>query len=968
MFVLQNTPEVPQLRLGEVQLSGEAFAHNTSKFDLTFSITATTHGMQGVVEYSTDLYTEQTIMRMLAHFKELLTSIVKEPEQRIRALPMLSKIEEQQLLVEFNDNNVEYPKHKSVVDLFEQQVAKTPQAIALVFGDGQMSYRELDERSNQLANYLLDKGIKPGSNIGLLSLRGIEMIAGMLGILKAGCAYVPFNTQYPAERLQYIIEDAAIKVIVSTGKELVKASGLEGYTCIDLKESLLSSRQATGVKTGPDSRIYIMYTSGTTGRPKGIAVSNRNVLKLVYEPGEITVRQQDRVLQWSNYSFDGSVYDIYSSLLLGASLHLIKDDWVSDVNELSRVITEQKITVCFITTALFNSFIDINPDALKGLRKILFGGEMVSPSHVRRALSVLGAEKMVHVYGPTETTVYATYYAVDRVNEQGIIPIGKPLSNTKALLLNRNGDLVPLGVPGELYIGGDGVSLGYVNNQELSAEKFVAHPLSENSKERFYRTGDLARWLPDGNIEYLGRIDDQVKIRGYRIEPAEIESVLIQSGLVSQGVVLAREDNQGNKRLVGYVISNGVFSKEAIVTNLKTKLPDYMVPLLWIELESLPLTPNGKIDKKALPDPDASELRSHEYVAPRNELEARLAQIWKEILKLERVGIHDNFFELGGDSIITLQVVHRAKRLGYILQPKDLFIHQTIDGLATVITERTRRSALGHQDSLPEATKEERFMIPIKAEGTKIPFFAVIGFSAYSRLGPYVIKDQPLYYLQPPSSYNNVEEIASYYISEMKLLQPSGPYHIGGYCGGGIIAHEMAHQLVANGDEVSILVLIEYYSLRARLSKSSLRYIKRRLLYYKNRFISLYHSEPSRFDLMKFIIKKSYNGLIKKLNRHRRTNNTRGSEINTSPAKPQINTSPAQPYRAKPYSGKVTLFKASIPPLEMTDAPLMGWSDYFTGEVETIIINGGHLGIFKEPGVIQLADQLSTVLEKANEK
>ena len=446
---------------------------------------------------------------------------------------------------------------------------------------------------------MIEKGIKPGENIGLLSMRNIEMIIGMFGILKAGCAYVPFNTEYPSERLNYIIEDCDIKHIVTTDKELLTDRGLEKNDCIDIKDSLSASVKSPGIKTDIDSCVYVMFTSGTTGRPKGIAVSNRNVIKLVYDRGSISINEDDRVLQWSNYSFDGSTYDIYSSLLKGASLYLIKDSWSSDADELSRVMEEENITVCFMTTALFNTLVDIHIDSLKGLRKLLFGGEMVSLSHVRRALSVLGEGKIVHVYGPTETTVYATSHSIDRINEDGIIPIGKPLSNTQLYVLNGLQEPVPTGVAGELYIGGDGVSLGYVNNPELTKEKFIQNPFNKNKTDRLYRTGDMVRMLPDGSIEYLGRTDEQVKIRGYRIELGEIESVIQESGLVSKSVVLAKEDSQGTKRLVAYAVPKDVFDKDAMINYLRERLPEYMVPALWVELESLPLTPNGKTDKKA---------------------------------------------------------------------------------------------------------------------------------------------------------------------------------------------------------------------------------------------------------------------------------------------------------------------------------------------------------------------------------
>ena len=375
-----------------------------------------------------------------------------------------------------------------------------------------------------------------------------------------------------------IIEDAGITTIVITDYDLLTECSLDDFNSIHINDALVASQEKPSVLIGIDTCMYIMYTSGTTGRPKGIAVSNRNVIKLVYDAGEIAIKPGDRVLQWSNYSFDGSTYDIYSSLLTGASLYLIKDEWASDVDELSAMIVEHNISVLFITTALFNTFIDVNPAIFTGLRKLLFGGENVSLSHVKRALEMTGPGKIVHVYGPTETTVYATSYAIDHISTDGVIPIGRPLSNTKLLVLNEKSELVPLGVPGELYIGGDGVSLGYINNPELTAEKFVPNPFTHNG-DRFYRSGDLVRWLPGGVVEYIGRIDNQVKVRGYRIELGEIESVLIQSGLVKQAVVTANQDAHGTRRLVGYIVTEEFLQYSYHNGNdLVTPMPEWNFP------------------------------------------------------------------------------------------------------------------------------------------------------------------------------------------------------------------------------------------------------------------------------------------------------------------------------------------------------------------------------------------------------
>ncbi|MEZ4691278.1 MAG: amino acid adenylation domain-containing protein [Ignavibacteria bacterium] len=616
------------------------------------------------------------------------------------------------------------------MELFEEQVLNTPDSVAVVYGNDSISYKELDERANKLANHIIAKGINPGDKIGLLSYRCIDMMTGIFGILKAGCAYVPFNTDYPAERIKFITEDCGIKNIIYNDKGLLEKSGLEDsavYDFIYIKDSESDSAKAPGIKTDIDSCIYVMFTSGTTGRPKGIAVSHRNVIKLVYDTGGIAIREGDRVLQWSNYSFDGSTYDIYGSLLTGASLHLIKDEWASDGDELARVITEQKISVVFMTTALFNTIVDINSEAFRGLRKILFGGEMVSLSHVNRALDVTGENVIMHVYGPTETTTYATSYPVNEKRDEGTVPIGKPLSNTQLYVLDPSGKSVPVGVGGELHIGGDGVSMGYINNEELTKEKFITNPFSKDPDSRIYKTGDLCRWTSEGNIEYLGRIDDQVKIRGYRIELSEIESVLFEIDSVSNAVILAKEDKAGTKKLVAYVVPEDgfKFNKDEITTKLRSKLPDYMIPALWVEMESLPLNTSGKINKKELPDPDASQLLSNEYVAPRNETEEKLAAIWKDLLNIEQAGVNDNFFELGGHSLLAMRLISAIRReFNSELGIKDIFYYPTIAELAEQIGKENPVSVLpavvsGERPKhIPLSFSQERLWFIDRLEGT----------------------------------------------------------------------------------------------------------------------------------------------------------------------------------------------------------------------------------------------------------
>ncbi|MFK8103148.1 MAG: non-ribosomal peptide synthase/polyketide synthase [Saprospiraceae bacterium] len=639
--------------------------------------------------YNADLLASDYAETIKGHFETVLDEIIVLEKKDLNEVEMLTKSERLQLLSDFNDTALDYPREKTIIDVFQERVTAHPDRVAVVFGDKSLTYQELDERSNQMAHCLLAKGVKYQDRVGILSYRGLEMIISTFGVLKCGATYVPLNIDYPLKRLEYLLGDSSVSHVIYSHDGLLIKSNLSDHDFVGSDDLKDYPTHLPGVRLSTQSIAYVMYTSGTTGEPKGILVNQQNILKLAYDTVEIAVRPDDRVMQWSNFSFDGSTYEIYSTLLNGACLHMINEQAAQDPSRLAAVIRDQEISVVFMTTALFNGFVDFDLDALKGLRKLLFGGELVSVPHVKKALKVLGSDMMVHVYGPTETTVYATYYPIRDCKEDRV-PIGRPLSNTSAYILHPNGQLAGIGVAGELCIGGDGVSMGYLNRNALTEEKFIKNPfLGETDKNEhtvLYKTGDLVCWLPDGNIDFIGRRDAQVKIRGYRIELGEIETAMQESPLVNKCVVLAKADANGNKkRLVAYVVPTDTFDKVEIQNYLKSQIPEYMVPSIMVEMDDLPLNLNGKVDKKALPEPDISTTTANEFVAPQTEVEISIAEVWKKLLNLKQVGIHDNFFELGGDSIICIQVVSRIKRAGYQLQPRDLFKHQTIAELAQLI-------------------------------------------------------------------------------------------------------------------------------------------------------------------------------------------------------------------------------------------------------------------------------------------
>jgi aspartate racemase len=702
MFALQNTPSE------ELELEGLTSRHfpvenTTAKFDLSLYIEETKEGLDLRLEYSTDLFERDTIVRWLGHYERLLEGIVANPEARIFELPLLTSSEQRQLLEKWNDTRRAYPREACLPSLFEQQARQSPHAIAVAnptagSGAQQLSYDELARRANQLARYLSARGVGPEVGVGICVDRGLDMIVGILGILKAGGAYVPLDPGYPKERLAFMIEDAKAPVLLTQARHLsALPEQAAEVVCLDSDWQAISAESDGPISQAatPDSLAYVIYTSGSTGRPKGVAVSHRAIARLVLNTDYAELDASDRIAQVSNCSFDAATFEIWGALLHGARLVIIPKEVLLAPREFAAVLREHEISAMFLTTALFNQVAREVPDAFASLTHLLFGGEAVDPRWVEAVLSHGPPRRLLHVYGPTESTTFATSHLVASIpHEAPSIPIGRPIANTRAFVLDRFGQPVPIGVPGELYLGGDGLARSYLNRPGLTAERFVPNPFAAfgaEPGERLYRTGDRVRTLADGSIEFLGRIDHQVKIRGFRIELGEIEAVLCQHEDVADAAVLAREDVPGNKRLVGYVVASegACFDGGALRRDLQQRLPGYMVPAVMVPLDALPLNPNGKVDRKALPAPDGAHPGSTDtFVAPRTPLEGALAKIWCEVLELSEVGVHDSFFELGGHSLLATQVVSLVRdSLQADVALHRLFQAPTIDGLANTISE-----------------------------------------------------------------------------------------------------------------------------------------------------------------------------------------------------------------------------------------------------------------------------------------
>src|SRR5271166_1052329 len=698
VLVLQNTP-LEAMELGGLEAAPVECGYKIAKFDLTLGFEETEEGLRGGFEYNADLFDASTIRRMEDHFRTLLEGIVADPDRKIVDLPLLTAAERQRILVEWNDTQTDYPSDKCIHQLFEEQVERAPDAAAAVFEEERLTYRELNTRANRLARHLRTLGVGPEVVVGICVERSLEMIVGLLGILKAGGAYVPLDPEYPQERLTFMVEDARVPVVLVHDQTRGRLpASTARIVCLDADWEAIDKGPSHNppVETIPENLAYVIYTSGSTGRPKGVSVTHRPIVRLVCNTNYVELRPSDRIAQAANASFDAATFEIWGALAHGGATVVVGKETVLSPADFAAFLSEQKITTLFLTTALFNEMVRQASEAFRRLRHLLFGGEAVDVGRVRSALAGAPPERLLHVYGPTESVTFATWHLVEEVLEGATtVPIGRPLANTRAYLLDRHLQPVPVGVAGELYIGGDALARGYFNRPELTAEKFIADPFRDDPEARLYKTGDLCRWLPDGNIEFLGRIDHQVKLRGFRIELGEIESRLAQHTAVKECVVVVRASEMGEKRLVAYVVAKGAAREEAelraaLKSHLRHSLPEYMVPELFVFLASLPLSPNGKIDRKALPEPREGDLFQEAYVAPRTEKERRLAAIWSGLLGIERVGLDDNFFALGGDSIISIQMVSRAAQAGLSLTVRQVFEHQTLGALARAAGEAGR--------------------------------------------------------------------------------------------------------------------------------------------------------------------------------------------------------------------------------------------------------------------------------------
>jgi amino acid adenylation domain-containing protein len=979
MLVLENAPE-PKPELAGLEVESLEGRTETAKFDLTLFLTEEEGRLRGIFEYNTDLFEGSTMERMIGHWETLLEGIVANPDQRLSELPILTEDERHRLLVEWNDTKVDYPRDACIHELFERQVERTPEAVAVVFGGEKLTYRELNARANQVAHYLRGRGVGPEVLVGVCMERSLEMVVGLLGILKAGAAYVPLDPEYPKERLAFMIRDTGITLLMThSGVAENLPGGIPELLRLDEEGEKLNgeSKQNLAGSAGAGDLAYVMYTSGSTGTPKGVEVVHRGIVRLVMSGSYARLGADETFLQLAPISFDASTLELWAPLLRGGRC-VVYPAGVPSPEKLGEVIRRQGVSTLWLTASLFNVIVTEAPESLLGVRQLLIGGEQLSTPHVVRAQGQLKDTQIINGYGPTENTTFTCCYAIpEGIAPDTVLPIGRPIANTQVYILDQWRNPVPVGIPGELYVGGDGLARGYLNRPELTAEAFIDDPFSSEPGARLYRTGDVVRYRPDGNIEFLGRMDDQVKIRGYRIELGEIEAVLRQHEGIREAAVQVREDVPGDKRLVAYVANEaGVdVTVGGLRIFMKQRLPEYMVPSMYVTLEAMPLTASGKVNRKALPAPEGIRPEGEAgYAAPRTSVEEAMAGIWAELLGLERVGIHDNFFELGGHSLLAVRLCSRiAERFGEKLPLSTFFRGPTVESVAKTLKQVTKA---GNVSALVE----------IRHTGSGIPLYVLHDLGGETllanKLADYLGIDLSIFGFYHGSANgfcdaeDGLEKLAERYVHDILAFQPNGPYCLAGYSFGGHLAYEVARQLSFRGHAVGHLGIIDTgpatkdeKSIRSRFT-GTLNFLRNFPWWVWDDLLAIGPAENAGRVCRKI---RQTNKWMKKAVMLRAWPAIGADledifELKEYPHEyvqiMEYHLDLLRKYRCHSYAGPLTLYRARAQSLFHTRADDLGWGEFVNGPIEVVEISGNHFNIVKEPRIRFLAEALRVRMQR----
>ncbi len=972
-----NTQEAKEINLDGLSLKPLSSDSAPAKFDLTLEVVERGGALELIWAYNNDLFESGTIARMAEHYQNLLRGVVKNADERIERLPLLSEAEQRHWLYEVNRTEVEYPRKGCVHELIEEQVERNEDRVAVVYEGESLSYGELNRKANQVAHYLREQGVKPDTLVGLCVERSLEMVVGIVGVLKAGGAYVPLEPGYPAERLEYMVSDSAPAVVLTQGgveERLGKITvpvlrldrdgeELQRYSTENVK------KEEVGLRA--EHLAYVIYTSGSTGRPKGVMNEHGGVVNgLLWARDAYQVGSTDRILQKTPYSFDVSVWDLLLPLIAGARVVMARPGGHLEPEYLGEVLEREKITLVHFVPSMLQVFLEYGGarERWGSLKRVLCSGEALPYALQVEFQRKMPGVELHNLYGPTEAAIDVTAWHCRKGEHAGVVPIGRPIANTQIYLLDAQMQPVPQGVTGELWIGGVGVGRGYWKREELTAERFVKDPFRSDVNARMYRTGDLARWLPDGAIEYLGRNDQQVKVRGFRIELGEIEQALLKLPGVTAAAVTAQEQGAGEKRLVAYVVAGAELRNEADEAQLEaaarkqlqSQLPEYMVPSAFVLLERLPLTPNGKLDRKALPAAEAGFGRQ-EYVAPATETESALVQIWAEVLKLEasQVSVTANFFELGGNSLLGIHLHAMAnKTFGNVLELRDIFILRSVQELAAFID--THQSL---RESKPAARSNLWQLKPAGEESSR-PLFLVHPVSGYAlcynELAGHIDHPCAIFGLQVDgvSFPESMDAMAGQYIQAMKRVQPEGPYLVGGWSMGGVVAYEIAQQLKQAQERVDLLLMLDSFCPGSRHVSGEMREEDERAP-----LVAVAAGLGIEKDLLdKMPLEDLLETVLRLGHEQKHLPSSFGmQELRERYTARVANAKAMRAYRPSPFDGEIQLVRAQ----ENNDPDwFLGWGA-LAAKVAVTEQSGGHSSmIYERPHVLGLARTISEALQR----
>ena len=973
-FYYQNVTIVPE-RFSRFKTQVLPVHNGTSMFDLRLVLEdGPFGGLWGWVEFNTDLFDESHIKQMVGHFLTVMESAAANPTTPISKLPLLPPAERQRIVHEWNDTEGDYPATDCLPDAFIRKATETPDAPALVAQGRTVTYRQLHERSNRLAHFLRARNVQPGALVGICLKRSTDMVAAVLAVTKIGAAYVPLDSNYPKDRLAYMVEDSRAPVVLTQWALLDRLPDL-GDRVVNIEQigaELAKYPTTDPAKTHtPDALAYVIYTSGSTGKPKGVLNRHRGVVNTVdWVNQEFKVTAKDKSLFVTSLSFDLSVYDIFGTLGAGACLRIADEQELKDPARLADILRTERITMWNSAPAAFQQLIPFlaSKPATHDLRLVMLSGDWIPvplPGQIRRSFP---DAKVMALGGVTEAAIWTNWYPVETVDpDWPSIPYGKPIRNSRYHILDANLQPVPVGVPGEIHIGGIALAAGYLNRPELTASKFIPDPF--HTGERLYKTGDLGRYLADGNIEFLGRMDHQVKVRGFRVEMGEVEAALVSHPAVREAVIKPYRDDSGVLSLAAYVVRNGAVETTDLAAHLKKALPEYMVPTAFVYLDAMPLTPNGKVDRGSLPVPDApgAAAASTGHVPPATDAEKALQGLWEEVLNARPVSVTARFEELGGHSLLAAQLVSRIEtRLGHKVPLEALFRAPTIRELAHLIQQKLE---VGSNGSL----------VPLNTEGNLPPLFLIAGagghvftFHKFARL---LGTDFPAYGMkaigvdgsEPP--LDRIEPIAERYLAEILQVRPKGPYVLAGYSVGGLMAFEVARLMQAKGLEVSRVVVFDthapgypkQYPFPVRMGIHALNFLTRgkgRWAYLKERFKNVRHRALAAANLGHLDLpdQPAIGGL---------------NEVVLKKVWAALERARLKYWPAGKFDGQVVLVRSGEEErwaATRLDDPLKGWARWTTQPVQVLEVPVGHMEIFSEQNIDRLVSQMRDVVRSARKK